>query len=188
MTSILKLEELHSKTGHQAIVVDNAGAVTFPNSGAFGSLLQYRTASTGFVSQTISSSTKQPVNGMVMDFTPLEATSQIIIGGYIAASWSYVAGMGVFMDGTALHGDGGGSLQTGGDELWTTHDGQSNGTNRMYPFPFMYAHTAGSTATRTYQIYANAGWNGATTALYINDRGSSDMLSQSWMYVMEVVS
>jgi hypothetical protein len=153
-----------------------------------GSIIQVVYASTGFVRQTISSASPVAVNGLSCTITPTSSTSRIIITAELTGSWTYVASMTIFRNGASLIANHGGNNQTGTGPIadFTLYNTGATTSNYIHRYPLIYQDTPGSTSAQTYQIYANAGWNGGTNAFYVNDRDSADMLSQSCMYVMEV--
>ena len=154
-----------------------------------GSVLQVVYNSTGFNRQTISSSSPVAVNGLTCTITPTSASNNIIIVAELTGSWTYVASMTIYRNGSSLIPNHGGNDQTGTGPIadMTYYDQAiSTGTASIKRFPMIFRDSPGSTSPQTYQIYANAGWNGGTNAFYINDRDGGDMLSQSCMYVMEI--
>jgi hypothetical protein len=88
----------------------------------------------------------------------------------------------------------GGNNQSGGSNCYWTHyqssqdSGDATRSNQIFSMPIEYLDSPGTTSTLTYQIYANSGWAGGSSPLYINDRVSQDMLSCSNIILMEITS
>jgi hypothetical protein len=83
----------------------------------------------------------------------------------------------------------GGNNQTGGGTaLYTTYfpfpTDSTADSIRIYPL--LYEDSPATTSSTTYAIYVNAGWSGGTNAFYFNNRAGLDMLSSSYMTVMEI--
>jgi hypothetical protein len=154
-----------------------------------GSIIQVVYASTGFVRQTISSASPVAVNGLACTITPTSISNQIMVVAELSGSWTYVASMTLYRNGTSVIPNHGGNNQTGTGAIadFTSYNqAVSTGSSTILRWPMIYRDSPASTSALTYQIYANAGWAGGTNAFYVNDRDSADMLSQSCMYVMEL--
>lgn len=153
-----------------------------------GSVVQVKNATTGFVNQTINSATPQAVTGLSVSITPKKSTNLILIDGVLVSSWTYVSSIHIYKNGSDVISNHGGNSQSGGATALWTHYAAAFGASedKIMPFSFQYYETANTTSATTYAIYANAGWSGAASIMYINNRNSNDMLSSSWMRVTEV--
>lgn len=154
-------------------------------------------ATSGFVNQTINSTTPVLLSGMSVTITPRFASSKIVISGMVVASWSYVSSLHIYRDGSDLIPNHGGNDQSGGaTALWThwqssqelTQSTEANRANQLFPFPVLYVDSPNSTSSITYDFRANSGWFGDDHLFYFNNRGNLDMLSSSWMMVQEIRS
>lgn len=155
------------------------------------SILQVVSATSGFVNQTINSTTPVALSGLSVTITPFFTTSKILILGCVQASWTYVASMHIYKTIPTPYdiiGNHGGNNQTGGSSaLWTYFDqGIGLGTDSSIPFPVYYLDTVVTTKPTTYAFYANSGWSGATNNFYLNNRSGGDMLGSSYICVMEI--
>jgi len=153
-----------------------------------GTLVQVITASSGFVNQTISSTTPVLITGMSCTIVPKYPNSLILIEAQVSASWTYVSSVHIYKNGADLilnHGD---NNQSGGSNALTTRflAVESTDGNNVTQLPVMYQDTPGVTTAVTYDIRANAGWSGAVSTLYINNRAGLDMLGCSFMKISEI--
>jgi len=157
-----------------------------------GSVLQVKTATTGYVTQTINSTTPVLIEGLEVTLTPRDANSIILVQATIPGNWTYVSSVFIYKDGvTAIpdhSGDGLNQATSGNTALWTRYNSLETtaNTNQLKPMSVTYYDTAGTANSVTYSIRAMAGWSGAATVTIINNRPSLDMLSQSIMTVMEI--
>jgi hypothetical protein len=154
-----------------------------------GSVVQVVYASSGFVNQTINSATPVALTGLSATITPKFANSMILIEGVVAASWSYVAGVHIFKNGSNLIPAHGGTNQSGGtNALWIHYISAQEAarTNQVFPFPILYKDLPNSTSPITYDFRANSGWAGGSEAFYLNNRAGQDMLSSSYIKLTEV--
>lgn len=155
----------------------------------YNSILQVVTATSGFTKQTFASSTPVQLTGMSVTIRPYFANSKILIMGVVTASWTYVAGVHIYKNLFDIIGSHGSNLQNGGSSsIWTYYNqGIGAGTGSLRPMSLQYMDTANSTNNITYSIYANSGWNGAAPdTFYFNTRDTDDMLSSSYLTVMEI--
>jgi hypothetical protein len=156
-----------------------------------GSVVQVITAQTGFIAQTINSTAPQPVTNMSVTITPKFSNSKFLIEAAISSSWTYVAGLHIYKNGSDIIATShGGNTQTGGGtSIWTKYfSGVSPDTtpDSMMTFPVLYFDTPATLSPITYDIRVNSGWNGGSNAIYINNRPGGDMLSSSYMMVTEI--
>lgn len=154
-----------------------------------GTILQVKTANSGFVNQTINSATPVALTGMSVSITPYFLNSKIVISAMISGSFTYVCSMHIYRNGSDIISSHGGNNQTGGSNaLWTTYFtfATDTTTGSMRVNPILYEDSPNTTSATTYAIYGNSGYGGGTNALYINNRQDGDMLSCSYMTVMEV--
>lgn len=171
----------------------NNNTITVPSGHklyAPGSVVQVITATSGFVNQTINSSTPVALTGLSATITPKFATSKILIQAVVTASWTYVASAHIYKNGTDLIPNHGSNNQTGGaTALWTHYLGgttDSATADKIFPFSIIYWDLPGSVSPITYDIRANAGWSGGTSTFYFNNRASVDMLSSSYLVITEI--
>lgn len=161
---------------------------SFSTGPSAGQVIQSKSSTTGFglTTQSINSSSKQEVSGMRVTITPQYNNSKMLIFGYLVCNAQYVMGVGIYKNGGSLITNNNQTLQTGGSTaLWTIYKG-TNTAGENWVFPFMYEDTVTNTNSTIYALYANAGWNGGTTVLIVNDRSADDMRSQSWITVQEI--
>ena len=153
-----------------------------------GTIIQVQTAEAGPTRQTISSVNPVAITDLLINFTPKNSTSKIMIQVYLNATHTHVASYGIFEDGSKTTN--------------TTSSGQSNGNENGMDFTYYNGSTtndyfigttfhtvldASSTTTRTYQVYGTSGWD-ASYSLYINNRASNDMASVSRMIIYEIAT
>jgi hypothetical protein len=156
---------------------------------ALSPVIQTLYATSGFVNQTIVSTTPVLLSGMSVTITPRFTSSKIAIYGMVTASWTYVASLHIYRNNAELIASHGGNNQSGGDTALFTHyqsSQESSRPNQVFPFPVLYVDSPNSTSATTYDFRANSGWSGGTETFYFNNRNSSDMLSSSWMIVQEI--
>jgi hypothetical protein len=165
-----------------------SGIVTVPANNllyASGSILQVQTASSGPARQTISSTVAVAITGLSVEFTPLFATSRIVVHAQISTSATYVSSFAVFKNAVNTTSTVGFTNSDEANMNFTVYNG-ADSSEFLYSFPLIWSEIAGSTAVRTYQIYGSSAWAGSTRALHINNRNSNDMASFSHMIVTEV--
>lgn len=157
-----------------------------------GTVLQVVTQHSGFVDQSIASSTPVQLTNMAVTITPRFADSKIFIQAMVTASWSYVSSAHIFRNGVNLISAHGGNNQTGGANAFITQYNsaqESDRENQVYTVPIMYLDVPGTTAPQTYAIHANSGWAGSVqSTFHFNNRISKDMLSSSFISVWEIKS
>jgi hypothetical protein len=154
-----------------------------------GSVIQVVSANTGFVRQTITSTTPQAITGLSATINPTSSSNKILIQAMLVCSYTYVCGIHIYRNGSDLIPNHGETLQTGGATAYWIHYQSSQETardNQIFSMPIDYLDSPGTTSALTYQIYANSGWNGGSSSLYINDRAGQDMLSCSNIVLMEI--
>jgi len=153
-----------------------------------GAVVQVFHASSGYVNQTISSTTPVALTGMSITFTPKFANSRIVIQAAISASWTYVSSIHVFRNGTTLGTSHSPNNQTGGaTSIWTRYNSAIDlGTTSVMTYPVLVSDVPNTSADLTYDLRANSGWNTGSNAFYFNNRSNNDMLSSSHMTVMEI--
>lgn len=169
----------------------NNNTITVPSGHklyAPGSIVQVVTATTGFVNQTITSSSPILVNGLSATITPKFASSKILIECALSCSYSYVTAVHVYKNGVDMVPNHGGNNQSGGGTaLWTHYSSiLGDSADKLFTMPIMYTDIAGSTVPMTYDIRVNSGWSGGANTMYINNRNSQDMLSSSYLIISEV--
>ncbi len=154
-----------------------------------GSIVQVKSATSGFTNQTINSATPVALTGMSVTITPVYATSVILIQAALSASWTYVSSVHIYKNGSDLISNHGGNNQSsGGTALWTKYFPYTTDSTSdiVFTMPVLYQDSPATTSSTTYAIYANSGWSGGNNAFYFNNRSGLDMLSSSWMTVMEI--
>lgn len=182
MTSTMRFDKWENSLGNGNISV-SSGNFYSP-----GSVVQVLYASSGYVNQTINSTTPVALSGMSITITPKFLTSRIVIQAAVNASWTYVSSIHVFRNGTTLGTSHSPNSQTGGaTSIWTRYDNAvDQSTSSVYTYPIIFSDVPGSTSALTYDLRANSGWAGNTNLFYFNNRSSNDMLSSSHMTVMEI--
>lgn len=160
-----------------------------------GSVLQVRTASSGFVNQTISSTSPIPLTNMSVTITPKFPNSKFIIQAMITGSWGYVVGTHILRNGVdivAAHGSNNAGSATAGSTAVTTKyfsGEQPTVTGHCLTFPVLFEDTPNVATPVTYQIAVTTGWAGSLASpFYFNNRDSNDMLSASYMSVWEIAA
>lgn len=161
--------------------------LTMPDGRSFGTgqLIQSAFARVGPTRQTINSLVPLAITGLSISFTPLSPTSTILIAGYVCHSDTYVNNFTVYKGSASMVSTTGFNNLGAPDSLITqirTADtvGAYLMTTRVTAYDI-----AGTTAARTYAIYANSEWNGTAYPLYVNDRNTSNMASFSYMHIFE---
>jgi len=152
---------------------------------SLGKVLKVVYATTGFNRQTINSSTPVAVSGLSVSITPTSATNKILIMGNLRGTYTYVASLTLYRNGSPTISNHGGNSSSGIADV-TLYNGNNN-AGLMRSSSFLFQDAPGSTSTQTYQIYACSVWPGAQPNFFINDRNSTDMLSQSHICAMEIV-
>lgn len=178
--SVVRTNVLSAKGGQGTIVIPTGNRLYAP-----GHVVQMVTVSSGPVSQTISSLTPVAVDGLSINFTPVFANSRILVQAQIATNMVHVSSFGVFKDGEPTVSTTGFTNGNEANMQVTTYIGSTTNAE-MWCLPIMWSDLAGSTNTRTYQIYATAGFAGTLYTLVINNRVGSDMSSFSNMTIMEI--
>lgn len=178
--STLRVNTLDGATGGGLITVASGASMYAP-----GSIVQMQFARSGPTKQTINSATPTAVTGLSVSITPKSASSIIYIQCQISTNAPHVSSFGVFKDGAKTVSTTGFTNSNEDGMQFTTYVG-SDTTGYLWCFPLMHYEVAGSTAARTYQVYATAAWVGTSRALTINDRDTTDMAGFSYMTVMEV--
>lgn len=179
--STLRVNTLSAATGTQITVPANNTLY------APGHCLQVQTVSIGPAPQTINSLSLQAVIGLGMNFTPISATSRIIVRTQIATNGAYVAAFALYKNGVATVSTTG-YTNNNSPNVQTTMYAGTTSTDLMYSVPILWSGIAGDTNTSTYQIYGRSGWTGTSYALIINNRASNDMASFSYMTIMEIAA
>lgn len=159
-------------------------------SAASGSVVQVVTRDSGFVNQSITSATPVQLTNMSLSITTKFPNSKILVQGMVTASWSYVSALHIFRNGSSIVGSHGGTnISGGGTSLWTHYQSSQENAraNQVFPFPVLYIDSPGGIGTYTYDFRANSGWSGGTQTFYFNNRDTLDMLSSSFMTLMEIV-
>jgi hypothetical protein len=177
--SILRLNTLAAKTGTQ-IVVPSGNTLYAP-----GHCLQVQVATVGPAKQTILSLTPVAITGLSIAFTPISATSKIVIRAQISTNGNYVTAFSIYKNGAATANTTGYTNNNYANVQSTMYAADTS-ADLMYSFPLLWSETSGSTSARTYQIYGRSGWTGTSYSLQINNRNSNDMAAFSYMTIMEI--
>lgn len=154
-----------------------------------GSVVQVITATSGFTNQSFTSSTPVALTGLSATITPKFSNSKILIEGVVTASWTYVASIHVYKNGSdMIAAHGGNSQSSGTTALWTKYWPWTTDTapGQVTPLPVLYWDSPGTTSSITYDFRANAGWAGGSNVFYLNNRDSQDMLGSSYIKITEV--
>jgi hypothetical protein len=156
-----------------------------------GSIIQIVSSNPGAVAQSITSSVPVALNGLSVTITPTSATSTILIEASISSNEVYVMSFHLYRNGASLIANHGSNTQTGGGTAlitkYSTGGASETSAGNMRTASFIYRDSPGSTSPQTYQVYANAGWNGGVNTLVINNRTDNDMLcAGSCIKAMEV--
>lgn len=176
----LQVRELTASGGSGLITVPSNNLLYAP-----GSILQVQTASSGPTRQTISSTAAVAITGLAVEFTPLFATSRIVVHAQISTTATYVSSFAVFKNAVNTTSTAGFTNSDEANMNFTIHNGVDT-SDYLYSFPLLWSEVAGSIAMRTYQIYGSSAWAGGTRSLHINNRNSNDMASFSHMTVTEI--
>ncbi len=174
-------------TGASTLTSANKGITN--NSLPAGTILQMKSVNSGFVNQTINSTTPVALTNMSVSITPFFTNSKIVIQASISASWTYVCSVHIYRNGSDIVAPHGGNNQTGGGTaVWTKYFPYTTdtSTDTVFTSPVLYEDTPGVSSALTYAIYANSGWNGGSNAFYFNNRAALDMLGCSHMTVWEI--
>lgn len=123
------------------------------------------------------------INGLSMTLTPETEKSAFIITAAVSSTFTYVASLLCFVNGTSLHSHGNNNNEQG--SISTKYNG-SNNTGLISTMPIQARYDATGTDDVTIDIRGTSGWGGSTYHMYINDRGDNDMRSISTMIVYEV--
>lgn len=180
--SVLKVNNLVSVAGSSLITVPSGNSLY-----AKGHAVQTKTASSGPARQSITSLTPVAVDGLSISFTPLNANSRIIIKAQISTSATYVSAFAVYKNAapTVSYSLAAFVNNASANMQFTSYIGADT-NDYMLSYPLIWSEVAGSTAARTYQIYAMSGLSGSVRTLHINNRNSNDMAAFSHMTVMEI--
>ena len=142
------------------------------------------TAISGPAPQTISSITPVTITGLSVTYTPLGTNTTIFIFANICHSLSNYVSFGVYKDGVATVSTAGFSNLNEPNMQATYFLGNNAGL--MTNSHLMHYENSTNINPRTYDIRTTAAYNGTITALYINNRSTSDMASFSHMIIMEI--
>lgn len=184
---LLQVDTLEAATG-QTISVPAGNSIFATSTGSIvapGTPLQIQYARSGPTRQIIASTTPVAVTGLSVTMTPEFANSLILINVQIQSNYTYVASFSVFKDGVTMVSTSGTTNSNEPNMNITTYLGFDR-TNEFWSMPVQFSEVAGSTSSRTYQVYATSAWQGTAKSLAINDRDSSDMAAFSYMSVMEI--
>lgn len=149
-----------------------------------GKLLQVQAARTSAARQSITSITPVAVTGLSISFTPLSNTSNIIIMAQMSVTKSEVVSFGIFKDGAKTVTTAPNVNNNEADMQTTIYESIDNA--QLMSIPVYHFEPSLNRTTRTYQVYATAGWAGAANIMYINNRSTNDMASFSHMIIFEV--
>lgn len=159
-------------------VINSANNIIAP-----GRVIQQTAVTAGPARQSIVSNTPVAITGLSVSFTPLSATSQILIMATVSGNMPWVTSLGIYKDGAATVSTTGYTnsfqvnMQVTNYGYWTTNQ------DYMWQIPIYHFETASSTTARTYAVY---GRSSTSYTLNINNRVSNDMASFSFMTVMEI--
>ena len=163
------------------------GTLRSQNAITAGGVIQIRTAVAGPNRQLINSQTPQPISGLAINFTPAVATSRILIQAFVASTATYVSSFGIFRNGAPTVSTSGYTNQTYPNmQVTEYHAPEGANTYNMHVIPVTHTEIAGTTATRTYQVYGLSKWYTSTFNLWINNRDYNDMASFSHMIIYEI--
>lgn len=143
-------------------------------------------ATTTAATQTITSLTPVIITGLSIAYTPVSATSTILIFANISHACTNYISFGVFKDGVTTLSTTGQTNNNEANMQITYYIG--NDATLLHSSHIMHYETSGSTTARTYDIRTTAS-NGAgvATTMYINNRNTTDMASFSQMMLMEIL-
>ena len=173
-----------SISGSGSITPSGSSIISYP-----GAVLQVQAARSGPASQTISSTSPTLITGLSISFTPKKIGSILLFNAQVSSSFTHVTSFGIFKDGVATVSTSGqtntneANMQVTSYYEKPTNDARTDFINQT---AFMHYETVDSLTTRTYGVYATAGWSGTTYNLYINNRSNGDMASFSYFTIMEI--
>lgn len=150
-----------------------------------GTVVQVKTAMSGPIRQTITSTSPVAITGLSINFTPKYADSLILIDAQISTSATHVASFGIFKDGSATVSTSG-ETNTNEPNMQTTWYIGTSSPDYMQTIPVKHFEISSNTTARTYAVYATSGWAGVAYSLYINNRQNNDMAAFSVMTVTEI--
>lgn len=183
----LQVDEISALTGY-TITVPSSNSIITTTGGSMvapGSVLQVKMARSGPAVQLINSATPVAITGLSVAITPYYATSLMVFSVQIQSNYRYVSSFSIFKDGAATVSTSGQTNSNEANMHVTTFLG-NNRENECWSMPMQFSEVAGSTAARTYQVYATSAWGGTITQLAVNDRNGPDMAGFCHMMVMEV--
>ena len=164
-----------------------SGTLRSQNAITAGGVIQIRTAVAGPNRQLINAATPQPISGMAINFTPAVATSRILIQAFISTSATYVSAFAIYKNGQPTVSTAGFTNQCYPNMQVTRYGDAGTGSPEyMHNLPVTHTEIAGTTATRTYQVYGISKWYSTTYNLWINNRNSNDMAAFSHMIIYEI--
>ena len=175
-----------------AIAINGSGSITPSGSSVVsypGAVLQVQAARSGPASQTISSTSPTLITGLSISFTPKKIGSILIFNAQVSSSFTHVTSFGIFKDGVSTVSTSGYTNTNEANMQVTSYYEKPNNdarTDFINQTAFMHYETVDSLTTRTYGVYATAGWAGTTYNLYINNRSGGDMASFSYLTIMEI--
>ena len=178
--SVVKTNRITTSTGTGSIVIPAGNTLYAP-----GHVVQVQVATSGPALQTINNTLPVAVTGLSIDFTPISATSRILIQIQLATAATFVTSYGIYRDGSPTVDTTGFTNLSNPNMQLTTYIG-SNVDSEMWSVPIMWSEIAGSTTMRTYALYASSSYSTTISNLRINNRGSNDMASFSHMTIMEI--
>ena len=150
-----------------------------------GHVLQIQYATTGPTKQTIASLNPTEVTGLSISFTPKSSTSNILACATLLTNAVHVSSFAIYNNGAATVSTSGYTNSNEANMNLTTYIGSTT-TDNSNNFSVYMQQASGSTTTRTYAVYASAGWGGTAYSLQINNRNSNDMAGFSYFWVMEI--
>lgn len=178
--SYVRANTIVSMSGRGTIKVDPTNILYAP-----GHAIQVQSVMIGPATQTISSATPVAVTGLSIAFTPKNANSLILIMCQISSNSPHVSSFAIYKNAAATVSTTGYTNSNEANMQITTYVG-TDVTSELWAWPIMHQELAGNTTARTYQVYASAAWAGTPRSLIINNRGSVDMASFSYMTIMEI--
>jgi hypothetical protein len=136
--------------------------------------------------QSVYSDNLAAIPNLSLSFTPMFATSKILIMAMLNGNSQHVTTYGILRNGTPVGGAGNNNTNVTAGSLLTVYYGQDVASN-MYGQHLQYLDTAGTTSAITYAAAVSASWGGTIRTAYINDRDTNDMRSGSSLIVMEIL-
>ena len=169
----------HTGASSDAITLDSAGKCSFPNGGA-GKILQVVQTFKNDQFSTTATSTEVDITGFNVTITPSSSSNKILIMsqcGVGKSSVSSVIGMDLYRDSTKIAAQATNQSYSAGAVLYA-YD-----TNDLHRWSYNFLDTPNTTNAVTYQ-WKVKGINSGT--VYINNRGSTDMMTTGTVIAMEV--